>query len=233
MLQAKYLLLGDTHGQLDAAIRAIAAAKAARVDTIIQLGDWGFLWPKHNAILALHQLLDDAAVRMIFIDGNHDWHGGLATVAWHQYPWLRYMPRGTVETFGDVRVGFLGGAASIDRDHRTPGRNWWPTETITDAEVDRLTTCDVLLTHDAPAVPRGLPAWPWPVSLAVTAALDHNREMIQRAIERAQPRRVFHGHYHFAYRDFAYPSRDRLIVGLDADGRKGSMLLVDKRFDPC
>lgn len=230
MLQAKYLLLGDTHGRLDVVIRAIAAARAARVDTIFQLGDFGFVWPGRDQLAALHQLLDDASMRMIFLDGNHDHHQGLAETAWHKYPWLRYMPRGSVETFGTTKVGFLGGAASIDREFRTLGRDWWPTEVITDADVEALTPCDVLLTHDAPELPPKLPAWPWPVSTTVEAALWRNRELVARAVERGRPRMLVHGHYHFAYRN---TFRNTLVVGLDADGRKGSMLLVDKDFRLC
>lgn len=230
MLQAKYLLLGDTHGRIDVVIRAIAAARAARVDTIFQLGDFGFVWPGHNKLADLHQLLDDAGMRMIVLDGNHDHHQGLAETAWHQYPWLRYMPRGTVETFGQTRVGFLGGAASIDRDNRTVGVNWWPTEEITDADVEALAPCDVLLTHDAPEVPPKLPAWPFPVSAQIDRALGRSREMVARAVERACPRLLVHGHYHFAYRS---TFRDTQIVGLDADGRRGSMMLADRDFRPC
>lgn len=91
-----YLYLGDTHGDLDFVERA--ARVAAEYDAeIIQVGDWGMVWPHRNTktwdvedrtshqLAALSTVLSQAGevhakppVVMRFIDGNHDWHPKLA-----------------------------------------------------------------------------------------------------------------------------------------------------------
>lgn len=231
MMKPTYLLLGDTHGSMHVARTAIGVAVAYDVTTIFQLGDWGYVWPGADRVEALSALLVEAGVTMVFIDGNHDMHHVLPTLTTQMYPNLVYVTRGDVLVFGGVRVGFLGGAASIDQDVRTPGKDWWPSEQITSADVHRLTPCDVLLTHDAPAMPFKLPKWPWPVSYDVQRQLNHSRAMVALAVERTKPSLLVHGHYHFAYKSRWLGSTT--VRGLSADGNPGSMLLVDERFEPC
>ena len=89
-----YLFVGDTHGDHDFLERA--AEMAAEHDAeIIQVGDWGYVWPGLNPrtlqvktkgvaeaqLKYVSTLLARAGekyakppVRMRFIDGNHDWH---------------------------------------------------------------------------------------------------------------------------------------------------------------
>jgi len=237
MTAPKYLLLGDTHGQLDPVIEAVAMTLDNGVKTLVQLGDWGFCWPSGGKVNALRSLLEANRVTMYFLDGNHDWHPEINR-RWfdgqfQDHDVLRFMRRGTSPFPGVVA---LGGAASIDKRHRRPGHSWWPDELITIDQVasptlaareHTTTPCDVLLTHDAPVLPPGLPPFPG-ASKADYAYCEGNREMI-RAAMRCKPRRCFHGHYHMRY-ESRY--EDTIVIGLAADGTKGSMLLVDEHWDP-
>jgi len=89
-----------------------------------------------------------------FIDGNHDHLPSLLRL--HEPTevapnWI-YCPRGSVLTFGKTRVGFLGGARSIDRDQRIEGETWWRHEELTLEEGKRLKgrAVDILVTHSPP-----------------------------------------------------------------------------------
>lgn len=86
-----YLFVGDTHGDLDF-LQNAAEYAALNGAEIIQVGDWGFVWPSVRVaggvvhqVDALQRILEHAGemhgqppVTMRFIDGNHDYH-----------PWLR------------------------------------------------------------------------------------------------------------------------------------------------
>lgn len=90
-----------------------------------------------------------------FCEGNHDHLPsllGLREPTEVARNWI-YCPRGSVITLGDKRIGFLGGARSIDRAVRTEGRSWWPEEEPTHEEAARLADheIDLLVTHTPPA----------------------------------------------------------------------------------
>ena len=167
-----YLFVGDTHGDFEFVTRAIEHARRCSAE-MIQLGDWGYIWPGSTKLKELSAMLVAQGVTMRFVDGNHDDHPKLrklvsacapTTIA----PRLIYQPRGSVhEDEEGTRFLFCGGAPSIDRAFRTKGRSWWPEEIITDTEIERTLSAPspihVLVTHDAPdfrpvSPPRGRPA---------------------------------------------------------------------------
>lgn len=144
--------IGDIHGEFEVLNKLLE--KIPESATVIQVGDYG-LWPGHprkpkprvNPIRPVH-----------FIDGNHEY-----------FPWLRrsrglteirpnsiYIPRGTVLEIEGKRIGFLGGADSIDKAWRTAGIDWFPDERITHDDGMRLldavgdTPLDILVTHTPP-----------------------------------------------------------------------------------
>ncbi len=206
-----YLMLGDPHGDLDFVELATAFAAEHRAD-IVQVGDWGFVWPGANNLEYLSTLTRRYGVVHRFVDGNHDDHpalrdlveqhsaacstlpGGGVEIA----PGVVYQPRGSSHTDEDgTRFLFCGGAPSIDHAGRTPGRSWWPEETISAEEFATALAAEgpfhVLVTHDAPDYPPGFAPKGDPEfrvrsrrSLGQVAALiDHHR-----------PGLHVHGHWH-------------------------------------
>ncbi|QKJ19916.1 hypothetical protein [Microbacterium hominis] len=117
------------------------------------------------------------------------------------------MPRPYRLTLGTASVLCLGGAASVDRAWRTPGRTWFPEERITDAMVDAAIAggaADVLLTHESPHVtatrnvrtilltnPGGFPDEALEESRA-------SRQQIDRVVDAVTPAVHLHGHMHTA-----------------------------------
>lgn len=166
------LFLGDTHGDLGFLDDALSIAASMKCDAVFQLGDFGFLWPGRDHMDIVQQMVEIRGVPLYWIDGNHDWHPEIR----ERYPvedfdvfedigdraTVHHVRRGCVVEVGRfasrMRIAGLGGAPSIDRSQRTPGKSWWPEETITAQDVGvlaHLHSVDVLATHDAPHMPPG------------------------------------------------------------------------------
>jgi calcineurin-like phosphoesterase family protein len=203
----RYLFLGDTHNDLDFAENAAKLARQHGAE-IIQLGDWGFIWPGSSQLDELSDMLVGFDVTMRFIDGNHDDHPTLKKLRGRVR--LRgveiakrviYQPRGSVHQDEDgTRFLFLGGAPSIDQAGRTAGVSWWPEEVITDAEYDLARYASgpfhVLVTHDAPAFPPGFTPKGTP-----SYQRDQLRSMksVDKLIRHHRPPLHIHGHWHTRY----------------------------------
>jgi hypothetical protein len=234
---ARLLIAGDTHGNLNW-IRTLTklAARHGCVG-VVQLGDFGF-WPDQQVLRSDHQVvLNDRWLNAVaataefhnvwwrVLDGNHDAHG----LARESYPAdqdgvrpirdgvLDWADRGAVWEWSGVRFGALGGAVSIDKPLRTEGYSWWPTEEITDSEVDALIEragpdgVDVLFTHDAPVLPAGFKPYG---NEAMQAACARSIEQVARAADAVKSKLLMHGHYHHRYNGLSGSTR---IEGLASD----------------
>lgn len=91
---------------------------------------------------------------VFFVDGNHDYFPGLQLDAIRPYKIidnLYHIPRG----FVSGKVMFVGGADSIDKDTRTPGADWFPEETLSYLQFNRIMEIDqqinVIVSHDCPS----------------------------------------------------------------------------------
>ena len=218
-----YLFTGDTHNDLAFVASAAMLARENGAE-MVQVGDFGFLWPGHDQLDALSALLVGLGVTLRFVDGNHDDHPRLrklcgrvrrrgVTIA----PNVIYQPRGSIhEDEDETRFLFVGGAPSIDRALRTEGRSWWPEETITEAEYDFAMAAKgpvhVLVTHDAPDFPPGFTPKGSP-GYQQEQVLSMRR--VDKLVERHRPLLNVHGHWHSRYE-----RRHRsgaVIVGLDCN----------------
>jgi hypothetical protein len=113
-------------------------------------------------------------------------------------PNVIYQPRGSTFTDSDgTRFLFVGGAPSIDQAFRTPGKSWWPEETITEEEHERAMAVEdrvhVLVTHDAPNYPPGFGPKGDP---EFRARSRRSMEMIAELIKFKSPGLHVHGHWH-------------------------------------
>jgi hypothetical protein len=219
----KYLFLGDTHNDLAFAEEAAKLARQHDAD-LVQCGDWGFLWPGHDNLTELSDMLVGLDVTLLFIDGNHDDHPRLQKLCGrtrvHGVAIAKnvvYQPRGSVHEDEDgTRFLFLGGAPSIDRASRVEGKSWWPEEAITDAEFNFAMSAKgplhVLVTHDAPAFPPGFTPKGSP-KYQRDQVLSMKR--VDALIRRHRPLRHLHGHWHCRY-DRPHKS-GTLVTGLDCN----------------
>ena len=157
----------DTHGDADR-FRAPAVRRLRRGDTLVVLGDFGFVWDGSKAEKKQLKKLSRRRYKLLFIDGSHENFALLA-----QYPEVDFaggraqqlgknlyrLQRGGLYTVEGKTLLVLGGGESLDRESREEGVTWWPEELPAAEELARcdaaLDACggrvDFILTHDAPA----------------------------------------------------------------------------------
>ena len=233
------VLAGDWHGNTQAAAIALDAAEQLDAPLVLQLGDFG-LWPGHEGahyITELDTIAGDLGVIVAWIDGNHEDFTQLKKIP-HSSDGLQWVtpriariPRGSRWTWHGVRFAALGGATSLDKPHRTPGKSWWIEESVNDNDLELLAAggdCDVLLTHDCPtgvAIPgiehrnySAAMASGWPIR-ELERAWDH-RDLILEAVRATHPSHLWHGHYHLHYEATAtlHDGGPTQVNGLSWDG---------------
>lgn len=240
-------LLGDVHGDLSVLITSMHSFAARNIRTMIVLGDFGYPWPHEDWNRALNKISRRLAAKdmdLLFIDGNHDWlprieaefpldADGLRRLR----PNIAHLPRGYRTTLRPYGSGWpanavfpgkvltvLGGANSIDRHHRTAGEDWWPEESLKEADLAALGCehADVLIGHDAPldvpdldrALANDSSGWP-PEAVAYA---EQGRRMFHRGFMAVRPKLYVGAHYHrhvdqtLTYSDTAGSFRCRVVV---------------------
>lgn len=204
-------VMGDLHGDLGHARIALQTLADRGARAIIQLGDWGVVWPGQNWQIDLHKLsrfLARNEQTMFFVEGNHDWHPKLREfpVSTDGLRWITHniahLPRGYRSSVGKhFTLAALGGGNSPDRGFRTEGRDWWPDEQITEADIRHLGTepVDILVAHEAPLMADDndlIRDWEGGISRSDVVYADASRVMIRRAVMRTRPQLTLGGHYH-------------------------------------
>jgi predicted phosphodiesterase len=216
------MLIGDVHRNLNFCERMIHYAAEQSVDLIIQLGDWGFMWPPtigfdtafggeyvriNDEYQRLAEVLESYGQAMWFIDGNHDDHNRLHTLPQcgritEDIHSLVYLHRGSSFVLDGVKFVAMGGAYSVDKDWRNgphkphwDGRNqsWWPNEEITEEELQRGIAWGSFDVLLCHDKPLSTQARSFRKSYPECLP---NAERIQRLVESGRPKFVFHGHLH-------------------------------------
>jgi predicted phosphodiesterase len=209
----RLMIAGDWHGNLPWVERVIRHAATHDVDTILQLGDFGY-WVDDGRtasyLSSIEAMLDEADIRLFWLDGNHEDHTRVAD--WQdttQYPRIRYLGRGFRWQWWDKTWMSVGGAMSVDKHYRVEGLSWWPQEELTDDEVGyagRDGAVDVVVSHDCPRgvdIPgvgpdtKGGVRGNWPPDILADA--QHHREKLATICRKTAPDWLFHGHYHIPY----------------------------------
>ena len=210
--EARIGFIGDLHGDLGALLAAARTMRARGVRVAIVTGDFGFVWPGVNYKRTLDKIsrrLAGLDLMLFFVDGNHEWFPELHSYPVHDDGLRRireniiHLPRGFRSTLATGRVlAALGGANSIDRDERIPGRDWWADESIGEDDLVSLgaASVDVLVGHEAPLP---IPSLDWALAaneLGLSKeTLDYSldgRRTFHRGFAAVQPELYVGGHYH-------------------------------------
>lgn len=146
-------LFGDLHGNFHpfrASLDDVPADYA-----VIQVGDFG-AWPEDHPVTKASNLDWSPPTfgrRVYWCDGNHEYFPAIdpdgdspQEIAEDTF----YVPRGAVVDIHGVRVGFLGGAESIDAHMRTEGVSWFREETLRYVQALKILDngpVDLLVTH--------------------------------------------------------------------------------------
>jgi hypothetical protein len=223
------MLTGDWHRNMRWASRMVQHAADNGVDTILQLGDFGF-WPDDDGtdpyVAQLSKQLEQSGIRLFWLDGNHENHDAIrAGMAEDRGP-VVYLARGFRWRWWGKEWMAVGGGVSVDKSWRTPGVDWFDREMLSPEEFEyccRPGDVDVIVSHDCPAgiqVPgwhaeekQGLANGFPPEAVAESEA---HRALLAAICEVTAPAHLFHGHYHSRYRDEL--ALGTAVCGLDKDG---------------
>ena len=205
----KVMLAGDWHGNHTWARVSCEAAARSGCFALVQLGDFG-LWPGREDTWLDHVdgCAREAGLEVVWIDGNHENHDALDDWRSHaderglvrMRDHVTWATRGSRWEWEGVRFGALGGAVSLDRFMRREGKSWWPQESISSADLERLgnASLDVLVTH-TPPTPAEPPTQRFPFPEAVLADDRLARSKVDEAVRWTEPTLVVHGHLHVRY----------------------------------
>jgi hypothetical protein len=197
---------------------------------MLHVGDFALDWPGAKRARyedRLNRCLLESGITLIVSGGNHDnWdtleklpvqEDGLATFRSN----IRVLPRGGRARIGGLVVGALGGAFSVDQEHRTEGKDWWSNEEPTPEDARRLIAggpVDILITHDAPA---GFSlASEFDLPSEIISQAERTRVLLREVVDSLTPAHVFCGHWH-----------QRRIHELEhPDGRISRIDVLDKEY---
>lgn len=199
-------MFGDWHGNLGWALTAVRSAAREGVRTAFHVGDAGLDFPgakRGRYESKLNKYLVDLGVTLTVSGGNHDNWDTLTrlpvepdgTAAFRSN--IRILPRGGRTISEGLVIGGLGGAFSVDYQHRTEGRDLWSSEEPSREEAEKLVAdgpLDILITHDAPA---GVPLkGDFELSPEIAERADRTRLLLRQVVDSLAVPHVFCGHWH-------------------------------------
>ncbi len=229
----RVLFVGDTHGNTNFVKTVFGHAEESGVETIIQVGDFGW-WPRNPAgerfIHTVSSLASQKKIPFYFIDGNHEDHHQLpheSTIEITEMePELFWIPRGTTFEFGGTRFLGIGGAVSVDRQWRTEHIDWFREEVATFEQFHRAITAtdiDIVVAHD---VPTGVSLdLTYPTTPDIEAHCVSHRDGMAELRDTLEPERWIAGHYHQRVTDMIMDTTVEVLAH-DAIRVEDSTLLV-------
>ncbi len=235
-------VMGDVHANTRWTIHSIEQI-SARLDEldeprprfIYQAGDFGF-WDDRSGMNFLQQVNLVLAAKggiVAVAPGNHENYNFIES--WEDdsppgCPNIYQLPRGTRWRLHNRTWLALGGAVSPDKSVRVPQIGWFPQETITYKQAEKICAdgpVNVMLTHDAPT---GVPLKymnPPPPSFAPEdlRRSEQHRDLLRSIVNEIEPEYLIHGHYHQGYpmwRTVPVTHGDLKVCSLNMDGVSGN-----------
>lgn len=192
---SRILVCGDIHGDLCNIAMIFNLASRRNCDRIHCVGDFGF-FPAFNEtyLKTCSELVRKHSIQLSFTDGNHEDHFHLnslpETEERYVYEGVEWFWRGKV--FEDILS--IGGAHSIDKNHRTLGLDWFPSELISmkDFYVCSSKEAKIVFSHDCPIEVNLVLGNDDPETIS-------NRKMLSSIVNCVKPKLLIHGHYHRFY----------------------------------
>ena len=126
-------VFGDIHAKFEPYIKL-----AQEADNSICVGDVGFFYVDLN-------VLDNK--RHVIVAGNHDNYDNLSH---------HFLGDFGVHSVAGFDIFYVRGAWSVDHKHRTPGRDWWWQEELSNRQMNEALKAyenfkpEFVITHDAP-----------------------------------------------------------------------------------
>lgn len=211
------LLTGDTHSHLSRLLERINEASMEESDTMVVMGDFGFIWITEydqQEIDSLNILSNTCPGMLLFVDGNHENFDVLDKLPEVDYGgskagYIRenilHLKRGRIYDIEGKKCLAMGGALSHDKHCRKEGESWWPQEEPSDLNWatcfkslrDNNMHVDYIFTHSAPesfvrtlCLLKGIPLF----------EIDRTARMLEYLKNRVKFDKWFCGHWHYTHR---------------------------------
>ena len=245
--------IGDLHGNRSAFEHTAAVALHRGCTTIVQVGDF-WMYNSDRDIAKMQRALrhacpwnmDPELIDYRFIDGNHENFDLIdpdATAPVQVSDNVTYMPRCSRANLAGAELMFFGGASSVDRFDdrgapvRTTGRDWWPAENITHAQVGRAldtssreaAPVDILVTHETTtetfqALSDERARQRFRQLDTDDLEGDRNRWFLSQIAQAVNPRMQVHGHHHMPFSGVFGGVHD---LSLGIEKQFGAMAILD------
>jgi len=209
------VVVGDTHCRFGALNQFI---NKHRPRNILVCGDFGY-WPRF-ADCKLSQI-KNPKTKIYFCDGNHEDHQALEEFKKEVKPVevaknIFYMPRGSVLQRRGHNILFIGGAESIDKAYRVEGHDWFPQESITDEDLNRLPNRKItmVISHTAPSFMKEAMGYPYkgdiawgdemvcPPNIVDNGKFTISSYKLDEVFEKYHPQIWCYGHFHRNFYSF-------------------------------
>ena len=197
----KVYFVGDTHGEWNQIFDVVDRYELYNI-RLIHVGDIGIGFGSVGEEIHIEQFeslngsFKSRGIEFLGIRGNHDnpkYFDG--SVSLNHF---RLLSDYHTEEINGEKFLFIGGAISIDRSFRTEGICYWKEEAIKHP-LQELQPADVIVAHDAP-IYAGLPItglYNEPGN-PVRDDSEKGRAILGKVVEKVQPKRFVHGHYHIS-----------------------------------
>ena len=235
-------VLGDLHANTRWTIASIEKL-CTQLDSLSEPRPWFFLqagdfgaWDDRggwNFLQQVNLVLAAKGAVIAFVPGNHENYNFIESWAdWSPpgCPNIYQLPRGYRWRWHDRTWLALGGAVSPDKSVRSPQIGWFPQETITYEQAEKVCAdgpASVMITHDAPA---GVPLHymnPPPSCFAPEdlRRSEQHRQLLRSVVNEIEPEYLIHGHYHQGYpiwRKIPMSHATMKVASLHMDGDEGN-----------
>ena len=216
-------VLGDTHGENMKIAPHLIGDDKSLSKCILHCGDFGIGFSSVKGDVAMMERLNTRLKKynttMYVVRGNHDdpkWFNSSGTdTEEHQFPNVILVPDHTILNLtiqDEAKVVYMnGGAISIDRCQRIPGRSYWWNENVTALSAKDLAlipdNLDIVITHTRPqgVFPinkNGIEHWLLK-DMALDGDLDIELGVISDIFEAINAKnseyRHYYGHFHDSY----------------------------------
>lgn len=179
------IVVGDIHGNFK---DYLSLLKRYGSQSSVQVGDfgWGF------------GPVPELPANAWFFRGNHD-HPELARSSKH------YLGDYGQKEIDGVNFFFVSGAWSIDKNMRIEGRDWWPDEELSIAELNAAlelyiqTKPDIVITHDGPNIATNEILNKYSIQ-KLDPIPTRTSQALNAMYEAHQPKKWIFGHWHTTWR---------------------------------
>ncbi len=203
-MAAVIYVTADLHGDAER-FRSKEIRRLKKGDTLIVLGDFGFLWQDTQKEKKILKKLGKKKYQILFLDGAHenfdllerypleDWGGGRVR---RIEGGLLYLTRGQVYVIEGKRIFVMGGGESDEKEMRTQQQKWFPQELPGPQELEEAREnlerfqwkVDYVLTHDCSEKMK--------IFLSPGEQSNSLNQFLTEIEEKLQFRRWFFGLYH-------------------------------------